>query len=60
MEYRSKTIGFTPNSVFVIAKDDNARFFPKGKEIFVVVDGKDGHGNDGVRSTFFMKCSILH
>ncbi len=35
---RSEAIAFTPNAVFMIAKDDDPRFCAKRNEIFILFD----------------------
>ncbi len=35
---RSKAVGFAPNTVFVVAKDDNPRFCLKWIEILITFD----------------------
>ena len=56
---RSKFLAFSPDSIFVIPKDEDTRFCPEGKELFVFLDGKNTQRGDGMRSTFLTKSLIF-
>ncbi len=59
MENQRKSIGFTPNEILEVAKDNDPRFSAKRKEILILFDCEDGHGRNSLRSAFFVKHQIL-
>jgi hypothetical protein len=56
---RHKLFGFGPKAVFVITKDYDARFSAIREQILVLLDCKDAHGRDSMRSPFLLKGAIF-
>ncbi len=56
---RHKLFGFGPKAVFVVTEDYNARFRVMGELILVLIDCKDAHGKDSMRSPFLLEGAIF-
>ncbi len=56
---RSKAVAFAPDMIFVVAKDDNPRFFSKRIEILITFYSKDTHRRDSIGSPFLAESVIF-
>ncbi len=54
-----EAIAFTPNSVLVIAQDNDSGFCKEGEEILILFNSQNTHGRDCLWCTFFMKRPIF-